>query len=237
VTVAWDHGATGAAARTGHPVSAAGHPLGAAVAVGAAVAASPLAFTSSVVLLGSRRPLGNGWAFASGWTTSVAVFAVLIGAAGAKVGASASGPSSTAATVELVLGILLILAGGYAGLTRRRSPAGEPRWLAAVDRISPVVAFLLGALLPTWGMIAPAVSAIDGAGLSTGLVAALLVVFVLVASTSVIGPALLYTVRRQRAAATLARARAWVTAHNRSITAVVLVVLGLLFSVDGLTGR
>ena len=75
-----------------------------------------------------------------------------------------------------------------------------------------------------------------GAGLGTGGAWAALVVFVLVAASSVAVPVLGYAAAGERLDEPLARLKDWLERHNAALVAVILVVIGLLVLYKGIHG-
>src|SRR5439155_9594246 len=167
-------GVEGASAqeRSSLVIASANNPAVVVVTLGLAMSASPFGILGVVVLLGSRRPLANAWAFTIGWATSITVFGLVTYRLAAQSSTSTSTSTSTsasaaAATISqaalgFALGAVLLVLGLRLWLTRHRQgkSSSEPKWMTQAERISPVFAFGLGLFLPTWGMIVPAVGQI-----------------------------------------------------------------------------
>lgn len=105
--------------------------------------------------------------------------------------------------------------------------------------MSPVLAFGLGAFLPTYAVVMAAVSEMLSSGLSQGALAAVAAGWVLLASTGVTAPLVVLVRDRERAAATYEAWRAWILGHSRAVlygvgalVCVVLVVKGLVGLID-----
>jgi len=226
-------------------IASANNPAVVVVTLGLAMSASPFGILGVVVLLGSRRPLANAWAFTIGWATSITVFGLVTYRLAAQSSTSTSTSTSTsrstsAATISqaalgFALGAVLLVLGLRLWLTRHRQgkSSSEPKWMTQAERISPVFAFGLGLFLPTWGMIVPAVGQIAGAGLSRGASLALFGVFVLMATSTLLLPVLVYTFRRQWSASMLAGWQAWLLTNARAVIAVICLVLGILMALRG----
>ena len=141
-------------------------------------------------------------------------------------------PPPWASWLRIVLGTALIVVGVWRWLTRHRS-AHAPAWLQAISSITPARAGGAGALL---AVINPKVLficlasglTIGTAGLGVGGAWAALVVFVLVAASSVAVPVLGYAAAGERLDEPLARLKDWLERHNAALVAVILVVIGLL---------
>jgi hypothetical protein len=213
-------------------VAATNGALASAVTIGLAMSASPFGVVSVIVLLGTQRPLANAWSFVAGWMTSITVFGLLTATVMADRGSSSS--TSTATGLMFALGAVLLIAGSVMWRGRHSgTPGKRPKWMDRAEQISPVFAFGLGLVLPTWGMIVPAVNAITDAGLSRGGEIAIFVVFVIAAAALLLLPVIVYTVRREWASSMLAAWQAWVLDHAKTVVAVVLILLGVMFLVRG----
>ena len=210
--------------------STSNHPVVIVITIGLAMAASPFGVLAIVVMLGTSKPLANGWAFLAGWSVSIAAFGLFTAWLIQQGSANASGSSSSSGVVQLVLGAVVLV--GAAVVWRRRGDprrSGTPKWMTKVEGASPVIAFGLGLFLPTWGLIAPAVDQILNAGLPTQAAVGAFIAFVVTASLGILIPLLIFTLRRQWAESMLAAWRAWLVANSNTVIAVVLMILGLLF--------
>jgi hypothetical protein len=196
--------------------------------MGLAMAASPFGILAIVVMLGTRRPLVNGWAFAAGWMCSITIVGIL--AVALENEATSGSGSSGSAAVQIAFGVLLLVGGGVLWLRRHRGASDtEPAWMRRASSVGPFFAFGLGLVLPTWGIIAPAVNAILGSGFSRAEAIGLYAAFVVAASITLLVPLVIYTARRNWARSMMAQWQAWLLANNRAVVAVVLAVLGVMF--------
>lgn len=213
-------------------------PLDGVAAMGLALGASPFGIVAVILLLDTRRPLGNAVSFALGWATVIAV----IGVFSAKLFPPQNGsvpPPTWASVAEGLIGLALLGAGAVQWGRRRSggsaAPA-EPAWMSRLRGIGPVLCFCLGAFLPTYALVFPAVERIEKAQLSPGLTAAAFAGFVLLASIGVVVPIGLYLLRPESSAATLERWRMWLLANRRAAGAVLLLVIGFSLAVRGVQG-
>ena len=99
-------------------------------------------------MLASDRP-SNAIAWLAGWTLSTFGIGVLIILFFGGYDFSKSGtPSTTACIVQIVLGVLLLVAAARFW-SRRPSRTGklpkEPGWMTRIGKMSPIWAFLIGA--------------------------------------------------------------------------------------------
>ena len=113
------------------------------------IAISPVPIIAVILMLFSAKARENGPAFLGGWLLGVAGVLVVIIAVTGIVGGSSGGPSTLASLIQLALGILLLVLGWLQW--RKRPVAGQPvtppRWMATVDGMEPMQAFILGVAL------------------------------------------------------------------------------------------
>jgi hypothetical protein len=157
-----------------------------------------------IVLLGTERPLRNAGAFVAGWT---AVLAALGAAAATLLPAPAAGarPGAGRGVAEVLVGAALLLLGAVQWRRRGRPAGGEPAWMARTRRAGPLAAFALGAFLPTYALVFPAVRAIERAQLAAWQAAVAYLGFLVLATAGLAVPIGVYALRPAGAATTLAR--------------------------------
>jgi len=207
------------------------------------VAISPLPIIAVILMLFSRRAKVNGPAFLVGWVMALAVLSIVVYVV-SHDGSVAT--SSTAADSvswgKIVLGVVLLL---FARRNWRKRPsAGEeaamPTWMGAVDTLSPAKAFGLGVVLAAVNpknLILTAGAAAGLAqlpGLSTTDAVVAIAVFVVIASLTIVVPVLYALLGGEQAKATLESAKAWLSAHNAAVMAVLFLVFGVDLIAKGL---
>ncbi|HEY4397926.1 MAG TPA: GAP family protein [Acidimicrobiia bacterium] len=208
------------------------------------VAISPATIIAVILVLFSARARVNGPVFALGWVVGVAVVSVVVylvaDAGDVRSGGSASDGSYWA---KLVAGVLLVLL-AFRHLRRHPAPGetpAQPKWMAAIDTLTPVKAAGLAVLLAAANPKNLALSLAAGAslaqaGASGGEAAVGLAVFVVIASVSVVVPVVLSLTAGERAAHVLDGWRAWLSAHNAAMMAVLFLVFGVVLFSQGLRG-
>src|SRR5262249_18880527 len=113
------------------------------------VALSPLPIVAVILMLETPKARANGPAFAFGWVVGLVLVSVivLLVAGGADDPDSAS--SDTVNWLQVVLGVVFIVMALRQSRSRPRT--GEqhetPKWLATVDRLTPLTSAGLGVLL------------------------------------------------------------------------------------------
>jgi threonine/homoserine/homoserine lactone efflux protein len=204
------------------------------------VAVSPIPIASMLLLLGSRAPGRLGTAFAVGWTVGVLAVLVVFVASVRATGATEESPGWVV-VLQLSLGVAFLVAAAVLLLRRSDGTAAAPRWLAAIDQLSPVRTAGLGVAMAAanpknLALILAAAIALAEADLDGGGDTAAMVAFVTVGSLGVAMPLATWTVRPARSAAALARFRLWLVRHQRVVLVVLGLVLGTKLVYDGLTG-
>ena len=204
------------------------------------IAASPLSVIPAVLVLHTPRPKPAGLAFLTGWVVGLAALTVVFIGLSDLLGGGLDRPPSWASWLRIALGAALIVFGVWQWLTRHRS-AHSSAWLRATSSITPARAGCAGAALAVINpkvlfVCLPSGLEIGTAGLGTAGAGAALVVFVLVAASSVAVPVLGYAVAGDRLDEPLARLKEWLERHNAALVAVILVVIGLLVLYKGIHG-
>jgi len=153
------------------------------------------------------------------------------------------GPSSTVSWIKFGLGVLLLLLGirEWRGRPHEGEEAKMPKWMAAIDRFTPVKAagmgFLLSALNPKNLMMCVAAgTAVGSVGLDRGQEIGALALFVVLAACSVAIPVIAYAVASDRMKEPLKHLEDWLKQHNAAVMAVLLVVLGTVLVGKGIEG-
>jgi threonine/homoserine/homoserine lactone efflux protein len=202
------------------------------------IAASPFPVIPAILLLFTDRPRAAAWAFLSGWLVGVggaaSVFVLL-----AEVVDQSTETPSWASWLRVVGGAALV-AYGVKQWLGRSADAEQPAWMRSISTATPAAAFrmalLLSAANPKVLLLAAAAGLAIGADDFTARAeVAAVVIFTLVASVSVAVPVLAYTVLGERVLRPLGEARDWLVRNNSAVMAVVLVVIGLLLLLNGIT--
>ncbi len=206
------------------------------------VAISPVPIIAVILMLFSRRAKVNGPVFLLGWVLALAAVSVVVYVL-AHDGdvATSSTANNSVSWGKIGLGVLLL------GLARRnwrkRPAAGEepemPKWMASVDAVSPGKAFGLGLVLAGVNpknliLTAGAAAGLAQLGLTTSDAVASVAVFVVIASVTIAGPVLYALLGGDRARGALDSAKAWLTAHNAAVLAVLFLVFGVDLIAKGL---
>jgi hypothetical protein len=205
---------------------------------------SPVPIIAVILMLFSPRARSNGPAFLVGWVLGLAVVsAVVYVVADSADVATDSGTSDSTSTIKVVLGAALVLA-AFRQWRKRPAPGAEapmPKWMAAIDAITPVKSFGLAVLLSAVNpknllLTVAAAAAVAQHGVSTTDAVTALAVFVVIASISVSAPVGVFLLAGDRAQRVLDTWKAWLQQNNATVMAVVLLVMGVVVIGQG-TGR
>ncbi|WP_448058927.1 GAP family protein [Cellulomonas hominis] len=207
--------------------------VGAFLPVALAVALSPFPLIGvTLVLAGPGGRLG-GWLFAAGWMLGLGALTVVAVLVTGDADESGSAEAAILAWLRVVLGLALILLAVRKGLRRTRPGDGTelPRWMSTFEspnlRRLAGLGLVLGGVNPkNLALTVSAATSISATGLAGAGATWAGVVYVLIGSCTVLGPALAQTIAPDRAAPGLAALRRVMTANSAIITAVVLLLIG-----------
>ena len=207
----------------------------------AGIALSPFPVVAVIVVVGGPRGRLAGPAFAVGWLVGLSLLTgVAVGVGELLAGGQ---PATWASWARILLGAVLLGLGVRKGLRRPRAdePATTPSWMAGLTAATPgragVVAVGLAALNPKNVALALASASVIGQ-VDQDAVSAFVeaVVFVLLASTTVVSVVLVSWFGGTGGTRALDRLRLRLLRHNDVIVAVVLLLIGASILGDGLTG-
>jgi hypothetical protein len=190
-------------------------------------------------MLASDRP-SNAIAWLAGWTLSTFAVGVLIILFFGGYDFSTSGtPSTIACVVQVLLGVLLLVAAGRFW-SRRPARTGklpkEPGWMARIGKMRAIWAFLIGAFwINTTLVVAAGVDTLR-AELPTNESIAVFAAFTFV-TILVQGALILYAyLLPKRAAVGLKGIREWIARNQEAALAVVALVLAVWLAAKGIKG-
>jgi threonine/homoserine/homoserine lactone efflux protein len=200
------------------------------------IAISPIPIIAAILMLLSPRAKGTSVGFLLGWVVGIVVAVVvftLLASVLPEQDPDAAKP--IAGTIKIILGVLLLLLA--VRQWRSRPKPGEdpqlPKWMAAIDDMNAGRAFGLGFLLSAVNpknliMAAGAGVVIGTGGLTIAEDAVAVLVFTLIAASSVAVPVIAYLVASARMAGPLESLRTWLVHNNATVMAVLLLVIGVV---------
>ncbi len=206
---------------------------------GLGIAAAPWCIIGVIVILGTSRPLANATAFLAGAVVSmVVVFGICSLAFGDLDLTVHTTPASTTAVIQIFVGGVLLGWGGWRWFRRPvRTPGSpdppEPKWLSAIDRVRPVIAFPIGLCMPNPILAVAGSLAILKANLSAAETALSLIIFILVSLCTLITPVAVYVRSPDTVASRLEAWKKWLAANSGTILTVLLAFYGVLLVIEG----
>jgi len=221
-----------------------GTVIGDFLPVALGVAISPVPIIAVILMLLAPHAKAASVAFLVGWVLGITiVVGLVVLLMGPVDGSDSSDPATWTSVLKLVLGAALVLLGGKEWRSRPRGDetAKLPKWMSAIDSVTPVKALGLGALLSganpkNLALCLSAGLTIGSAGLSGGDEVVAVAVFVVIASSTVAVPVLGYLVAQRRLAQPLDELKEWLTANNAAVMSVLLLVIGVTIVGKGLAG-
>jgi threonine/homoserine/homoserine lactone efflux protein len=221
-----------------------GAVIGDLLPLGLGVAISPIPIIAVILMLLSRQAARTSSGFLAGWVAGIVVVTVvvllLVGQAG---NTSAGKPSTVSSVLKLVFGVLLLVMA--VRRWRERPKPGEaadmPKWMGTIDSFTLPKAlglgFLLSAVNPKNLLLCLAAGTTIGAAhLSGGGDVVAVVVFTLIAASTVAVPVIGYMTARNMMTGPLDSLRDWLTQNNATVMAVLLLVIGVVLLGKGISG-
>lgn len=201
----------------------------------------PVQLLVTILLIAGSRLTALAWV--AGTTTVRLVQGILFGLIlGADdVAGGDGGPGPIASTLLLVVA-LMFLATAVRHLVGDHDPdAPPPRWMTALDGLSPARSFLYGAGamvigVKFWVFTLSAVAVIGDADLGQPDAAITFVVFVVLASSAQLALIAMAVAAPRRTDVALGRLSGWLTAHSEALMVVIGFVFGTWFLVKALDG-
>jgi threonine/homoserine/homoserine lactone efflux protein len=211
--------------------------LGELVPLALVVALSPVSIIPAVVLvLHTDHPRPTGLAFMTGWLVGLLVLTALFVQVPHVIDGLGGSPPWMP-LVRIGIGVLLIALAVGRWMTRKRTTR-PPALLNGLSRITPAGAAAVG-----FGLVVanPKVLVMNAAaGLIIGTAAAgagvwiAVALYTALAGSTVIAPVLAYVVAGGRVDPLLERVRNWMQRHHAAVTAVILLVVGVLLAYTGI---
>jgi Sap, sulfolipid-1-addressing protein len=203
------------------------------------VAVSPIPIIAAILMLLGKHARTTSLGFAAGWLAGIVLATTIFVFLGGAMD-SDSGPSTTASWIKVALGVLL-LAEGVREWRARTASAAPPKWMGAIDEMNPLTGFGIGFALAAINpknlimCVAAGVTVGSGALDATGEVVAV-AVFSLLAATTVLIPVVGYQIASQRLSGPLERLKVWLEANNKTVMAVLILVIGVALIGKGVGG-
>jgi len=206
------------------------------------VAISPIPIIAAILMLLSPNARTTGVGFLGGWIAGVVIAIVAFTLLSTVLPESDSGASHPVkGTIRLVLGLLLILLAAKQWRARPRGQAAPalPKWMSAIDTMTPVKGLGLGVALSALNpknliMAAGAGIAIGDSNLDSSQTVVVIVVYTVIAASTVAVPVIGYLVAAGRMAEPLESLRGWLVRENTVVMAILLLVIGVVMIGKGI---
>ncbi|GGF12167.1 GAP family protein [Subtercola lobariae] len=218
-----------------------GSAIGSILPLALGIAISPIPIIAAILMLLSPKARGTSLGFLLGWVLGIIVAVVVFTLLSSLIPASSDGSKPTAGVIKLVLGAALLF---LAARQWRSRPKGDaepalPKWMTAIDTMTAGKAlglgFLLSALNPKNLLMGVAAGvAIGAAGVTAGEATLTIVIFVVIAASTVAIPVIGYLAASSRMAAPLQALRTWLVHNNATVMSILLLVIGVVVIGKGL---
>ena len=206
------------------------------------IAISPIPIIAAILMLLSPKARSTGVGFLLGWVLGIVLVVVVVTLLSALIPAEdPDAAKPVAGVIKIILGVLLLL---LALKQWRSRPNGDtepalPKWMAAIDQMTPgrglILGFLLSALNPKNLLMGIGAGvAIGASGSNAGESIVAIIVFTLIAASTVAVPVIAYLIASAKMAAPLEVLRKWLVHNNATVMTVLLLVIGVVVIGKGL---
>ncbi|MGI5402326.1 GAP family protein [Streptomyces sp. CA-135486] len=196
------------------------------ILIGLAITLEPFPVMAFILVLSAEKGVRKGLAFLLAWLAClVLVIACVLLFTGGTPPKARSAPSTGSLAAKLAIGVGLI---GYGVHRRRRAdrPRRDPAGQAKPHEVSPWTAAGLAVLLQPWGLVAAGAATVMKADLSHAASWLTLMLYCLLATSSLLAMELYATFRPVAARAKLASLRTWMTDHQDQAVVTLSLVMG-----------
>jgi len=218
-----------------------GSTIGAVLPLAIGIAISPIPIIAAILMLLSPKAKGTSIGFLLGWIVGILVAVTVFTLLSSVLPDSSGNSKPLHGVIQILLGAgLLFLA---LRQWRSRPKPGEeakmPKWMSAIDTMNAGKGFGLGFLLAAVNpknllLGAAAGVTIGSAGLATGSVAVVILVFTVIAAASVALPVIAYLVAAKRMEGPLESLRTWLVHNNATVMTVLLLVFAFVLIGKGI---
>jgi hypothetical protein len=218
-----------------------GSAIGSILPLALGIAISPIPIIAAILMLLSPKARATSVGFLLGWILGIIVAVVVFTLLSSLIPAASDGSKPGAGVVKIILGVLLLL---LAVRQWRSRPKGDaepalPKWMSAIDSMTAAkslgLGFLLSALNPKNLLMGVAAGvAIGAAGITGGEVTITIVIYVVIAASTVAVPVIAYLVASTRMTAPLQSLRTWLVHNNATVMSILLLVIGFVVIGKGL---
>lgn len=206
------------------------------------VAISPIPIIAAILMLLSPKARSTSLGFLVGWLLGIVVAVIAFTLLSSVLPQNDDGgPQPIIGVIKIVLGVLLLL---LAVRQWKSRPTGDaepalPKWMSAIDTMTAGRGLLLGFALSGLNpknllMGAGAGVSIGSAELTAGAVSVAIIIFTVLAASTVTVPVVGYLVAAARIAGPLESLRTWLVHNNATVMSVLLLVIGVVMIGKGI---
>jgi hypothetical protein len=218
-----------------------GQALGSLIPIGVAAAVSTVPILVTILILLSDNRSRSALPYLIGWVVGT-LFLVTVGtiAASSLPQPRPRQPDTVVGALEILIGVAFVALGIIAIRRREKSPGGqEPKWAHAVGAIGAGRAVGLGLglnLRPKGVLLCVAASlALHSANDGVEDTAILILVYTAIATSTVAVPIVATLLSPRRMEPRLIAARSWLDRNGPRVTATIMVMVGALIAVSGVS--
>ena len=215
--------------------------IGHLLPIALAVAISTVPIMATILVLLSPRRGRSALPFLLGWVLGIAIVVSLCTAFAQLIPTSRSPrrPETTIGIAEMLVGVALVVIAIIAWRRARRNPStAMPKWLNAVGSLGRWSSFGLAFALnvrPKGVLLAVAAGlSLRADGLSLGESMVAIAIYTLIGCSTVAVPIIVTLAAPERMEPRLVSAKEWITRNNGIITAIILVMVGVVIFGTGL---
>jgi hypothetical protein len=197
------------------------------ILIGLAVTLEPLPITGFILILSSEGGRAKGAAFIVAWVISLVVVVVgTILITGGEPPKPATSPSTGVLAAKILVGVILI-AFAFHRRARTAAPKKEPTWMTKLDHLSLWAAAGIGVILQPWVLIAAGAATVAQLHVSSFESYALLVVFCILCTASLLGMELYAVFDPEAATMRLDGLKNWIDTHRDQVIIALALIVGL----------
>ncbi|MFF9562458.1 GAP family protein [Leifsonia sp. NPDC014704] len=219
-----------------------GPVIGDIIPLALGVAISPIPIIAAILMLLSPKARGTSVGFLVGWLLGIVVAVVVFTLLSSVLPQGDPDESKPIlGTVQIVLGLLLLVLAvqQWRGRPKVGTEPALPKWMSAIDTMTGaralVLGFLLSALNPKNLLMGVAAGvAIGSNAQTTAETVVAVIVYTVIAASTVAIPVIAYLAASARMARPLESLRTWLVYNNATIMAVLLLVIGVVLIGKGL---
>lgn len=215
--------------------------LGHVLPIALAVAISSVPIMATILILLSPKRSQSALPFLIGWVLGMVVVVTLctLGAQAIPSPRSSRRPDTAIGIAEIVVGLAVVVIGVVAWIRVRRHPTDAmPKWLSAVSSFGPWASFGVAFGLnvrPKGLLLAIAAGlALRGDGLTAPESLVVIVIYTIVGASTVAVPIIVTLAAPVRMEPRLVAMKDWVARNSGAVTAIILLLIGVVIIGTGL---